>query len=70
LKGTLVKYVASELSCLGVEEEMLEDVGVSFRDGINLIMLIGQLDGYFVSQHSYNIPGIVLGYIFIDSILS
>lgn len=36
---------------------MLEDVGVAFRDGINLIMLIGQLDGYFVSQHSYNIPG-------------
>jgi len=56
LKGTMVRYVASELSCLGVEEEMLEDVGVSFRDGINLIMLIGQLDGYFVSQHSYNIP--------------
>ena len=55
----MVRYVASELSVLGVEEEMLEDVGVSFRDGINLIMLIGQLDGYFVSQHSYNIPGAV-----------
>ncbi|CAG5112813.1 Oidioi.mRNA.OKI2018_I69.chr2.g6987.t1.cds [Oikopleura dioica] len=56
LKGTLVRYVANNLNCLGVEEEMLEDVGVAFRDGINLIMLIGQLDGYFVSQHSYNIP--------------
>ena len=71
LKGTLVGYVASHLSCVGVEKEMLEDVGLSFRDGINLIMLIGQLDGYFVSQHSYNIPGKdSLGQLFLTIILA
>ena len=29
----------------------------SFSDGCYLIMLIGQLDGYFVPHYSYYIPG-------------
>ena len=28
----------------------------SFADGCYLIMLIGQLDGYFVPHYSYNLP--------------
>ena len=36
------------------------DMRTSFSDGCYLIMLIGQLDGYFVPHYSYHIPGNLL----------
>ena len=36
------------------------DMQSSFADGCYLIMLIGQLDGYFVPHYSYHIPGNII----------
>ena len=54
LKTTLMLFVNQHLEALGL---IAEDMETSFSDGCYLIMLIGQLDGYFVPLHSYSMPG-------------
>ena len=40
---------------------LADNMETSFSDGCYLIMLIGQLDGYFVPHYSYYIPGKISG---------
>lgn len=54
LKTTLMVFVNQHLDKLGLTAE---DMETAFSDGCYLIMLIGQLDGYFVPLHSYHMPG-------------
>ena len=54
LKSTLMMFVNQHLDKLGLVAEDMEN---AFSDGCYLIMLIGQLDGYFVPLHSYHMPG-------------
>jgi len=53
LKTTLMQFVNQHLDKLGLSAEDMES---SFSDGCFLIMLIGQLDGFFVPLHSYYMP--------------
>lgn len=53
LQNSLIVFVNKNLQKLNLEAT---DMQSSFADGCYLIMLIGQLDGYFVPHYSYHIP--------------
>lgn len=53
-----MQFVNQHLDKLGLSAEDMES---SFSDGCFLIMLIGQLDGFFVPLHSYYMPGTCSG---------
>lgn len=53
LKTTLMVFVNQHLDKLGLSAE---DMETAFSDGCYLIMLVGQLDGFFVPLHSYHMP--------------
>ena len=70
LQNSLVQFVNGHLDKLnlsGLSKKALklwylfkcsaDNMETSFSDGCYLIMLIGQLDGYFVPHYSYYIPG-------------
>ena len=49
-----MEFVNRHLDKLGLSADDMES---SFSDGCYLIMLVGQLDGFFVPLHSYYMPG-------------
>ena len=70
LQNSLIVFVNKNLEKLNLEGKIKKsggfnsfiatDMKSSFADGCYLIMLIGQLDGYFVPHYSYHIPGELL----------
>ncbi|XP_055011599.1 gamma-parvin isoform X1 [Boleophthalmus pectinirostris] len=52
VKQAILHFVNTNMSSLGLQ---VADMGRQFADGVILLLLIGQLEGYFIPLHDFNL---------------